>query len=204
MNFRCPKIRFAPEAFILLKNALWSTPLFQIITYVDIESILKSVYGLLCRHISLELVFTDSVSPNKILAQLNTLGKLQDWFLDAFKNICFYIRSSLPGSSDYIKKAIKCINRDFSKPISEQSVADEIGISISYFSTSFKSETGQGFSEYLTSIRIQTALELLDSGEKNLHKISQACGFQDYSYFSKVFKKKVGMPPKNYRDYKKT
>lgn len=175
----------------------------------NVQMICTDMLGILTRaakknDISLELVFTDSVSPNKILAQLNTLGKLQDWFLDAFKNICFYIRSSLPGSSDYIKKAIKCINRDFSKPISEQSVADEIGISISYFSTSFKSETGQGFSEYLTSIRIQTALELLDSGEKNLHKISQACGFQDYSYFSKVFKKKVGMPPKNYRDYKKT
>ncbi len=148
--------------------------------------------------IPLDLILKNQIHPNEIFTELNTLIEVRDWFLESFKNLCEQINTQLPGDSNYVKSAIACINRDYSKSISQQSVADEIGISVGYLSTIFKSETGQGFSEYLTSVRIKTAAHMLDSGEHDLHKISMECGFQDYAYFFKVFKKKMGMTPKSY------
>ncbi|MCB5873847.1 response regulator [Blautia producta] len=148
-------------------------------------------------NIPLDRIFTNQLQPNQIFEQLN-LTELHSWFTECFTNICEQIRLLLPGESKYVRSAIACINRDFSKPISQQSVADEIGISASYLSTIFKAETGQGFSDYLTCVRIRTAKQLLDNGEEDIHKLALACGFQDYAYFVKVFKKKVGVTPKAY------
>lgn len=148
--------------------------------------------------IPLTAIFKDQIQPNQIFTHLSTLIEVQNWFLESFKNLCEEIKLQLPGDSNYVKSAIACINRDYSKTISQQSVADEIGISVGYLSTIFKAETGQGFSDYLNSVRIRNATQMLDSGEYDLHKISMECGFQDYAYFFKVFKKKVGITPKNY------
>lgn len=148
--------------------------------------------------IPLTSIFKDQIQPSQIFTHLNTLTEVQIWFQKSFENLCEQIKLQLPGDSNYVKSAIACINRDYSKSISQQSVADEIGISVGYLSTIFKAETGQGFSDYLTSVRIKSATQMLDSGEYDLHKISTECGFQDYAYFFKVFKKKVGITPKNY------
>lgn len=148
--------------------------------------------------ISLERIFTSRIQPNQIFIQLNTISELHMWFRECFLNLCGQLQLLLPGDSNYVRSAIACINRDYAKAISQQSVADEIGISAGYLSKIFKSETGQGFSDYLTSVRIQTAVQLLDHGEKDLHKLAMDCGFQDYAYFFKVFKKRMGITPKSY------
>ena len=148
--------------------------------------------------ISLDLVFKNSIKPNQVFTLLNTLPELQHWFIESFKHLSEQISLQFLGDSHYVRTAIACINRNFSNSISQQSVADEIGISVGYLSTIFKAETRQGFSDYLTSVRINTATQLLDMGETDLHKISNLCGFQDYAYFFKVFKKKMGVTPKNY------
>jgi two-component system response regulator YesN len=108
------------------------------------------------------------------------------------------MRLQIPGDSSYVKSAIAYMNRDYSKSISLQSVADEIGISMGYLSTIFKTETGQGFADYLNSLRISSAIHLLELGERDFHQIAKKCGFQDYAYFFKVFKKRMGITPKNY------
>ncbi len=149
-------------------------------------------------NLSLERIFTNQIQPNQIFTQLNTISELHIWFTECFLNICSQVCSLFPGDSNYVRSAIACINRDYSKAISQQSVADEIGISTGYLSKIFKAETGQGFSDYLTSVRIQTAVQLLDHGEKDLHKLAMDCGFQDYAYFFKVFKKRLGITPKDY------
>lgn len=78
-------------------------------------------------------------------------------------------------------------------------VAGHVGMSKDYLSTVFKRDTGQGFSDYVNSVRIGRACELLENTVMKAYEISQAVGFRDESYFSRIFKKMVGMRPNEYR-----
>ncbi|MGC6174238.1 response regulator [Lacrimispora sp. 38-1] len=148
--------------------------------------------------LDLNKIIADKISPDQIFIQFHTMAQFSEWFLDCFLNMCREIKLQLPGDSSYVKSAIAYVNRDYSKPISLQSIADEIGISIGYLSTIFKNETGHGFTDYLNSLRISTAVHLMELGERDFHKIAEECGFQDYAYFFKVFKKRMGTTPKTY------
>ena len=64
-----------------------------------------------------------------------------------------------------------------------------------YLSSLFKKNMHIGFVAYLNNLRVQYANELIDKGEGNISEISSACGYSDYTYFSKVFKKSTGKTP---------
>ena len=72
-------------------------------------------------------------------------------------------------------------------------------MSHSTFSYIFKQVTGKTFSEYVMSLRISKACELLKSTNKSIMDICQNCGFSDSTYFCRAFKKAIGMPPTSYR-----
>jgi len=64
-----------------------------------------------------------------------------------------------------------------------------------YMSSLFKKHMQIGFISYLNNLRVQYANELIEKGEYSISEISSACGYSDYSYFSKVFKKSTGKTP---------
>ena len=80
-------------------------------------------------------------------------------------------------------------------------MADIIGYSNSYFSRLFKKTEGVGFSIYLQKVRIEKSKELILNKDKSLYDISEEVGFDNYSYYSKIFKDIEGISP---REYKKT
>ena len=67
------------------------------------------------------------------------------------------------------------------------------------FSTVFSQETGQTFVEYLTAVRIEAAKHLLTNGNSRMSDIAFDVGYQDSHYFSYLFKKHVGVSPREYR-----
>lgn len=67
-----------------------------------------------------------------------------------------------------------------------------------YISSSFKKVVGLNFNDYLTELRINHALKLIDMGFTSIKEISVLSGFADAAYFSKVFKKKTSFYPKEY------
>ncbi|MBR6525976.1 MAG: helix-turn-helix transcriptional regulator [Clostridia bacterium] len=81
-------------------------------------------------------------------------------------------------------------------------VSREIGMSPSYFSAFFIREMGVGFSEYITSMRVEKAKELLHNSVKKINVIAQDCGFMSASYFINVFRRQVGCSPGEYRKQK--
>lgn len=167
------------------------------------QMLLSDLAGIITRtaknnSLDLNAVFSGILKPNEIFVQLTTLQQFQEWFQKAFQSLCNCMKPAAAINSEYVKKAIYLMNRDFSLPISQQSIADEIGISSGYLCTVFKQETGQGFNDYLTSLRIKNATHLLECGETDFHKIALTCGFPDYSYFFKVFKRKTGLTPTEY------
>ena len=101
--------------------------------------------------------------------------------------------------SSLSEEIIKYINNNYDNDISLQTVSDEFFISKNHISTLFKKETGFGFNEYLTVIRIKNSEHLLITTNMSISKIAFACGFQDSNYFSSVFKKANGVTPLKYR-----
>ena len=86
--------------------------------------------------------------------------------------------------------------------MSLNTVAAQVNISPSYFSTIFSSEVGQTFVEYLTHVRLEKAKELLMCSNMRTAEIGYEVGYKDSHYFSYIFKKVVGCSPKEYRNRK--
>ena len=78
-----------------------------------------------------------------------------------------------------------------------------VNISPYYFSKIFKEETGENFIEYVTNIRITKAKELLEKSEFSMKEICAEVGYSDPNYFSRTFKKNVGVTPTEYKESRK-
>jgi two-component system, response regulator YesN len=78
--------------------------------------------------------------------------------------------------------------------------ADMLHVNASYLSGHFKRETGLGFSEFINEQKIKKSKDLLEKTNLRLLEIADLCGFEDQSYFTKVFSKRVGMSPRAYRN----
>jgi len=68
-----------------------------------------------------------------------------------------------------------------------------------YISTLFKKQMKVGISEYIRTLRLNRAAELLEKGEKSIAEVAHAAGFRDALYFSKLFKVHAGCSPKQYQ-----
>ena len=79
--------------------------------------------------------------------------------------------------------------------ISLSRLANVFSYTEKYLSSLFKKNMQIGFISYLNNLRIQYACELIQNGNMNMSEISASCGYGDYSYFSKVFKKITGHSP---------
>lgn len=77
--------------------------------------------------------------------------------------------------------------------------AEKLGVSNGYLSTLLNQNMGCGFVDYLNQIRIDRACCYLRQSYLKNYEIAYKVGFQDEKYFSKVFKKVIGMTPKEYR-----
>jgi len=101
-----------------------------------------------------------------------------------------------------IQKAAKYICDHYDTDLSLREVADQVYMSQTYFSKRFKKVTGLNFREYLLSVRIRAADELLVNSDRSVAEIAAACGFGDANYFGDVFKRVMGVSPIKYRKYK--
>ncbi len=99
-----------------------------------------------------------------------------------------------------IKKAERYIWENYTKKIGLREIADAAGLSASYFSSIFKDEMGENLSNYLNRLRVEKAAAMLTSTNIPISKIAAACGFEDQSWFSKIFKNNTGFTPGKYRE----
>lgn len=141
----------------------------------------------------------DSYLP-EIMA-MNTIDELKTWFLNKIRISCENISSKRQErSTDIIEIAKEYIDGAFSKDISLDDVSRVVNVSPYYFSKLFKEATGENFIEYLTNIRINKAKELLLNSDYSMKELCSMCGYQDPNYFSRTFKKNVGLTPTEYKE----
>jgi AraC-like DNA-binding protein len=83
--------------------------------------------------------------------------------------------------------------------ITRERIARQFGVSPNYLSRVFRDQGGVTFSEFVAARRVGTAQWLLEAYDLPLAEVAQRCGFRDVNYFLKVFKKRVGRTPTEYR-----
>ncbi|MFD0710661.1 response regulator [Paenibacillus sp. GCM10027626] len=121
---------------------------------------------------------------------LNQLQKLADLTTDRFGD----------RSSDAIIKSVReYVDDHYAADLNLQWVADTYYIHPNYFSKRFKQTTGSSFSDYITSVRMKRAKELLATTSCKINIVAQMVGYDDQNYFCHVFRKAVGVSPSNYR-----
>ena len=100
---------------------------------------------------------------------------------------------------DVIYKAVGYIKQNYMKKITLEEVASHVYLSPSYFSKIFKDDMKCNFNTYVNHIRVERSKQLLRNDNINLVDVSNMVGYEDQSYFSKVFKKIVGVTPGKFR-----
>jgi len=116
--------------------------------------------------------------------------------MDSFKTI---IESLGQISGRPVSNAKQYIKEHFSDNITISDIAEKEGFNVSYFSTLFKKETGQTFSEYLTGVRVDEAKRLLKETNLSVPLVCEAVGYSDTKHFTATFRKTTGIKPGEYR-----
>ncbi|MBR2615349.1 MAG: helix-turn-helix domain-containing protein [Clostridia bacterium] len=101
---------------------------------------------------------------------------------------------SLEWKKETALHCIEYLQEHFDEHVTLSDMAKRFAMSKTGFCTLFKSVSGSTFKEYLTSFRVQKAVEMLKAGEKP-GSVCLRCGFEDFSTFYRNLKKKTGMSP---------
>ncbi|MCR5604805.1 MAG: response regulator [Lachnospiraceae bacterium] len=135
------------------------------------------------------------------LLALNSFDEIQQWFVNKISAACRdVVQSKEKQSSSSVERAKAYIAEKFNKDISLDDVSKEVDISPYYFSKLFKEETGENFIEYLTAVRINKAKQLIAGSDMSMKEICTEVGYSDPNYFSRIFKKNVGVTPTEYKE----
>lgn len=132
---------------------------------------------------------------------MRSYEQLYDWFETKISEVCRNILTKKEESTvDIVKKAQLYIGQNYAKELVLDEISKELQISPYYFSKLFKKRTGSNFIEYVTSVRIEKAKELLRNSDKSMKEICREVGYSDANYFSRTFKKNVGVSPTEYKE----
>jgi AraC family transcriptional regulator, transcriptional activator of pobA len=145
---------------------------------------------------------TDEHSKSIIISHLNSMLK----YAQRFYKRQFIHRTELTGST--VTRFNALLAADFEERKSKDrrlptvsSMAEKMHISPRYLTDLLKEETGKTALELIHLFLIGEAKNLLTEGELNISEISHLLGFDNTTYFSRLFKKEVGTPPNKFRDH---
>ena len=148
-------------------------------------------------------VYIDSISSKyahkiELLSDVKSCSALMREMFSSYCRLVY--KHSIRRYSPIVQKTILIVDSDISAELSLNSLAQKQGISAGYLATVFKKETGKTVSEYVKDKRMEHAMYLLGTTHLQIQTVALHCGIMDVQYFSKIFKKKIGKNPKEYRE----
>lgn len=132
------------------------------------------------------------------LTELHTLEDLRGLLLYLLQ-AAFNHGATDSSCGTLVEKGIAYLKKHYSRNITLEELCAALGVSKSYFCYLFKKETGQNIWTYLTAVRLERAKELLRTTNEKTYAIAYQVGYDNPSYFSKLFKKQIGVTPNDYR-----
>lgn len=144
------------------------------IHYKELDEILMQLVTRLESHRSIEKIPSDIV--NKIIRE----------------------EAAMPHD-DTIHKVKRYILDHIQDTIYVEDIADQVHLNAQYLMRLFKKSTDMSLLEYITNERVKLAIELLGQTDLSINKVADCVGYANYCYFTKIFKRSVGVSPKEYR-----
>jgi two-component system response regulator YesN len=155
---------------------------------------------------SIEDVFGKNFSPYSEINSIESLDASFLWFTQLFEKVIYYLdKHKLTKSKLLVKKVKDYIDSNLQdSELDIEKISKKVFINSSYLRKTFKKEIGMTVSDYITSARMQKAKELLNSNrDMAISRISEVIGYSDAGYFSKCFKKYIGLSPSEYGNNKR-
>ncbi len=135
------------------------------------------------------------------IEKFSTVEELSIWLTDVLHRV---IDDSFDFArmkhSDVVYRVMEYVKIHYGRHISLEELSRHIYLSRSYLSSIFKEETGMSLSAYINAVRVEKSKTFLLDSTLRLVDVANLCGFEDQSYYTKVFKRLVGTSPKRYRD----
>jgi two-component system response regulator YesN len=196
-------LKILDSTFISLKNEIKQKEMCG----MQIIKIVEEAYHLfiITHNINSDFFFTHAESMEFDFSRKLSLCSSFDMLFDLLSEISRENMATAISQTDQdrirpINKAKLYIQDNFAKPLTLEEVSAEAGFSPSYFSTLFRKETGENFSDYLMNVRVEYAKTLLRDSQIKIKDICANIGYNDYKRFTKKFKQLTGVSPKEYRD----
>ena len=145
-------------------------------------------------------------STDQIMHEADALTNTASSYLDLLENLYGVLYNpeitdlKQYSPEDMFQYAIRTIQKKFNQPISIQTVCSEIGISQTYLSRLFRKYGETSFNSYLVQCRMDNARGILkEHPDMPLHQVAACVGYDDYAYFSKVFRQVTGLSPSQFQ-----
>jgi len=111
-----------------------------------------------------------------------------------------YMDKKIPTKNVYMTRAVEYIKQNYNKNISVENIANLLGIERSYLSRLFKTYKNKSTQNYIIDYRMNKAKRLFEEEDMNVSQVCAAVGYTNIYCFSRIFKSRVGMPPKEYME----
>lgn len=133
------------------------------------------------------------------ILRLKDYADMREWGVSLLHDVTSAVRRQSSAEPAVIQSAKEYVAANFTKELSLESAANHVFLSPDYFSRLFKQYTGSNFTDYVTELRIQKALDYLRNPQFKIYEVGSNVGYKNTKYFFKLFKKHTGYTPTEYR-----
>ncbi|OUQ43238.1 hypothetical protein B5E65_05555 [Gemmiger sp. An120] len=171
--------------------------------YDYIDCICNNLYfAAISRLQSIVQQFAEPENFHAIITEILPLEEKRRFFTQVLQGLqCLAEGERTDNRAKLVKRINRVIDENFANTqLSLSFVSEAVGRSPAYISSLYKQETDRNINDVIVARRIEYAKELLRTTSHKTYRIAEEVGYADCSYFIKVFKKHVGLSPKEYRD----
>lgn len=143
--------------------------------------------------------FSDTGDILSGIQSLATRAQVLDWLAMLGRQLEAQMDALESGHSDPLEKAREYVRQHVDERILLQDAAAAAGLSASYLSALFKKEYNQNFMDFVNETKMRRACQLIREGKYRIYEISYMLSFENAYYFTRVFRRHVGMTPTEYQ-----
>lgn len=144
-------------------------------------------------------IFSDDADNYRSIYRMSNVEQVVEWMTRLRDGLCDTLRSKRVSYKEHVVTNIqKYIQNHIEERLTLNEVAAVFGLSPNYLSVLFKKTCSVGFSEYITQMKVSKAKSMLLEQDLKVYEVADQLGFESAFYFSKVFKKVMGMSPREF------
>jgi AraC family L-rhamnose operon transcriptional activator RhaR len=145
----------------------------------------------------------ERMSKESLAAQPGWQMLVKGLFIDLLVTTCRYAEERVPddvaSQEGPVAKTLAFLHEHSHERLSVEDLAGISGVSSGYLGELFKSKTGESIHRYLMCLRVERAREMIEQSDRSFTQIALDCGFEDSSYFARVFRQIMGVSPRTFR-----